>query len=127
MLEVEARGNSHKVMETTKHVGLAEVGIYRVPGSVSSVKALRMALDTGQNVDLKSPKWMDINAVAGTFKLWLRELPEPLLTFSLYQTFVDSLRTVPESDQVDYVSTLLRRLPQPNYILAKRLFNHLKL
>ena len=127
MLEVEARGKSHKFMYMTNHVGLAEVGIYRVPGSVSSVKALRMALDAGQNVDLKSPKWMDINAVAGTFKLWLRELPEPLLTFSLYQSFVDSLSNVPESDQVEYVSTLLRRLPQPNYTVAKRLFNHLKL
>ena len=98
-----------------------------MPGSVSTVKALRTALDAGQNVDFKSQKWMDINAVAGTFKLWLRELPEPILTFNLYPAFVDGLRDVPESDQVAHISMLLQRLPPPNYILAKRLFNHLKL
>jgi Rho GTPase-activating protein RGD1 len=42
-------------------------------------------------VDLSSPEWTsDINIVASALKLWFRELPEPLLTFSLYQGFVDA-------------------------------------
>jgi hypothetical protein len=68
--------------------GLDEVGLYRVPGSVSSVKALTAALNAGQDVDMDDPRWIDVNVVAGTFKSWLRELPESLLTPALYDKFI---------------------------------------
>ncbi len=32
---------------------------------------------------------MDINAIAGTLKLYFRELPEPLLTDRLYPAFME--------------------------------------
>ena len=34
---------------------------------------------------------MDVNAIAGTLKLYLRELPEPLLTDGLYPRFTGGL------------------------------------
>lgn len=34
---------------------------------------------------------MDINAIAGTLKLYFRELPEPLLTDRLYSTFMQGI------------------------------------
>ena len=41
-------------------------------------------------VDLDAPEWSgDINNVASVMKMWLRELPEPLMTQSLYQGFVE--------------------------------------
>jgi hypothetical protein len=44
-----------------------------------------------QTLDLDDDEWTsDINVVASTIKLWLRELPEPLLTFGLFQGFVDA-------------------------------------
>lgn len=43
-----------------------------------------------------SPDWTgDINVVSGALKLWLRELPEPLLTYGLYNDFIEAAR---ESD-----------------------------
>jgi hypothetical protein len=32
----------------------------------------------------------DINVVTGLLKLWLRELPEPLLTYELFDAFMAS-------------------------------------
>ena len=40
-------------------------------------------------VDIYDPKW-DHNTFAGALKLFLRELPEPLLTFDLYNVFVSA-------------------------------------
>lgn len=68
-------------------LGLDEVGIYRVPGSLASVQALKEAFDTGKDVDMDDDRWFDINTVAGCFKLFLRELPETLLTKTLYRQF----------------------------------------
>jgi len=34
-----------------------------------------------------------IHVVAGTLKLWFRELPEPLLTYELYDKFISAQRT----------------------------------
>lgn len=42
---------------------------------------------------------MDINAIAGTLKLYFRELPEPLLTDRLYPAFMEGIgvqTSVPE-------------------------------
>ena len=40
-----------------------------------------------------SDEWTaDINVVSGALKLWFRELPEPLLTYGLYNQFIDAAR-----------------------------------
>ena len=43
------------------------------------------------SVDLDVDEWSsDINNVASVMKLWLRELPDPLLTNVLHQGFIDA-------------------------------------
>jgi hypothetical protein len=59
--------------------GIDEVGIYRVPGSLSSINALKSALDSGEEVRMDDDRWYDINAIAGAFKLLMRELPDKAL------------------------------------------------
>jgi hypothetical protein len=42
-------------------------------------------------VDLDSADWSsDINNVTGVLKMWLRELPDPLMTFNLHVGFVEA-------------------------------------
>ena len=49
-----------------------------------------MHIDTdASEVDIFDPRW-DHNAFAGALKLFLRELPEPLLTYDLYSGFVSA-------------------------------------
>ncbi|KAG8728063.1 hypothetical protein FRC12_022048 [Ceratobasidium sp. 428] len=76
-----------------KH-GLDSVGIYRVNGTTSRVQKLKGLLDRDvSSVDLDSDEWAsDINNVASVLKLWFRELPEPLMTWELYGSFVEAAR-----------------------------------
>ena len=46
-------------------------------------------------VNLSSEDWSDINIVACTIKQYFRELPDPLLTCSLYDEFISSVRKFP--------------------------------
>lgn len=43
-----------------------------------------------EDVDLSAPQWDDINVVTGALKLFLRELPDPVIPCSLYQKFIDA-------------------------------------
>lgn len=71
--------------------GLEEVGIYRVAGTGSVVSALKAEFNKNvSKVDLSNPSWADINVVADAFKQFLRELPEPLLTYTYYDEFINA-------------------------------------
>lgn len=48
-----------------------------------------------EGVDLYSEENLaDINNTSAVLKLWLRELPEPLLTWELYYGFVEAASTL---------------------------------
>ena len=40
------------------------------------------------SVDVFDSCWSDVNVFAGALKLYLRELPEPVFTYQLYQDFI---------------------------------------
>lgn len=78
-----------KCIREIEERGLEEVGIYRVAGTGSVVSALKAEFNKNvAKVDLSDPNWADINVVADALKQFLRELPEPLLTYSLYDEFI---------------------------------------
>lgn len=80
-----------KCIREIEQRGLEEVGIYRVAGTGSVVSALKQAFNKDvSQVDLSSPDWADINVVADAFKQFLRELPEPLLTYTYYDEFINA-------------------------------------
>ena len=97
-----------KLTEAIEAYGLESMGIYRLSGMTSKVQSLKQALDRGacgafrkhnaektdiDNTDVMSDEWSaDINVVSSALKLWFRELPEPLLTYSLYHQFIDAAR-----------------------------------
>uniref|UniRef100_A0A6Q2X6Z0 Rho GTPase activating protein 17a n=1 Tax=Esox lucius TaxID=8010 RepID=A0A6Q2X6Z0_ESOLU len=62
--------------------GMKEEGLFRIAAGASKLKKLKAALDcsTSQLEEFYS----DPHAVAGALKSYLRELPEPLMTFALY-------------------------------------------
>ena len=106
--------------------GLDEVGLYRVPGSMTSVKALAAALNAGEDVDMDDARWLDINVVAGTLKSWLRELPESILTPALFDKFILAVGIQDYEDKYYAIKGLVHQLPKPNFDLLKRLIYHLK-
>ncbi|XP_034449687.1 rho GTPase-activating protein 17b isoform X1 [Hippoglossus hippoglossus] len=68
--------------------GMKEEGLFRIAAGASKLKKLKAALDcsTSQLEEFYS----DPHAVAGALKSYLRELPEPLMTFGLYDEWLQS-------------------------------------
>ena len=56
---------------------------------------MRALNENASIVNLSSEDWSDINIVACTIKQYFRELPDPLLTSSLYDEFISSVRKIP--------------------------------
>ena len=73
-----------------KH-GLSVEGIFRVSGSLKMMEGIVARLNSGELPDMESVMGLEsgINVVSGLLKKFLRELPEPLMTFALFHDFVD--------------------------------------
>jgi len=61
-------------------------GLFRIPGMVTEIQHFRQLCDQGVEWDF--PPGANPHTVAGLLKLWIRELPEPLMTFGLYGAFM---------------------------------------
>lgn len=75
--------------------GLDQEGIYRKSGSSNQVKAMQQGFETaskGEAYDISDPD-LDIHAITGCLKQYLRKLPNPLITFECYDAFLDCVRT----------------------------------
>ncbi|KAF9951326.1 rho GTPase-activating protein [Mortierella alpina] len=107
--------------------GLEEVGIYRVPGAMSSINKLRLCFNSGSHeVDLDNDEWKDINVVAGALKQFLRELPEAVMTNALYDALIAASALEDYDERLMTMKDLIRTLPPHNYLLLKRVIEHLE-
>lgn len=69
-----------------------EEGLFRISGSSSKIKKLKNAFDAGiVNIE---EYYRDAHTIAGVLKCYLRELPEPLLTFELYEEWINASKLV---------------------------------
>lgn len=100
-------------------------GIYRLSGSASAIQALKEKFNTEGDVDICSEKYVDVNVVAGLLKLYLRELPDPILTIEYQKAFLKMIEVVDKEQKVHDLKALLSLLPVPNYVLLKALCAHL--
>lgn len=69
--------------------GLDVEGIFRISGRKLEMQAVQNRLDQG--LDVEFPPETEPHVVAGVLKLWFRELPEPLLTYALYDEFMNAM------------------------------------
>uniref|UniRef100_A0A3Q0S1S5 ABR activator of RhoGEF and GTPase n=1 Tax=Amphilophus citrinellus TaxID=61819 RepID=A0A3Q0S1S5_AMPCI len=113
-------------IEEVEKRGIDEVGIYRISGVATDIQALKSAFDTNTKDILVMLSDMDINAIAGTLKLYFRELPEPLLTDRLYPAFMEGIALSDPAAKENCMMHLLRSLPDPNIMTFLTLLEHLK-
>lgn len=93
--------------------GLREEGLFRLAAAASVVKKLKNCLDSG-TVDHNEFSY-DPHAVAGALKCYLRELPEPLLTFELYNDWFKAAAEKETDEKLKQLRTVLQKLPAENY------------
>uniref|UniRef100_A0A8C5WQ59 Myosin IXB n=1 Tax=Laticauda laticaudata TaxID=8630 RepID=A0A8C5WQ59_LATLA len=75
-----------KLLEYVEMHGLYTEGIYRKSGSANRMRELKQSLQADPNsVRLEN---YPIHTITGIFKQWLRELPDPLMTFAQYNDFL---------------------------------------
>ncbi|XP_062848891.1 unconventional myosin-IXb [Trichomycterus rosablanca] len=103
--------------------GLYTEGIYRKSGSACKAKELHQLLES----DYKKTRLdnYQIHTVTGLIKSWLRELPEPLMTFRLYNDFMYAAEIPERSERLRAIYRKLEELPAPNYGTLERLIFHL--
>ncbi|KAJ2907528.1 hypothetical protein GGI21_003798, partial [Coemansia aciculifera] len=107
--------------------GLEEVGIYRVSGAAADVSRLRQLFNADPDaIDLSSDEFYDINVVSGVMKQFLRELPEPLMTYNLYEGYINAASIDDYDERLWAIKDLVHALPVPNYTVLKRLVEHLE-
>merc|ERR1711962_401804 len=107
--------------------GIVE-GIYRLAGITSNVQALRRAFDDARFPDLLSSQLVmkDIHSVSSLHKMYFRELPNPVCTFSLYDRFVSAVQSTDEDDERSCeLRKVLGCLPKQNHRTLASLIKHL--
>ncbi|KAM9336805.1 rho GTPase-activating protein 22 [Symphorus nematophorus] len=99
--------------------GLDEEGLFRMPGQANLVKELQESFDCGDKPLFDSNT--DVHTVASLLKLYLRELPEPVIPFSKYEDFLTcaQLLAKDEEEGVQELGRQVSNLPLPNYNLLK--------
>lgn len=113
-------------VEEIERRGLDEVGIYRVSGVATDIQALKAAFDSNNKDVSVMMREMDVNAIAGTLKLYFRELPEPLFTDELYPNFAGGIALSDSVAKESCMLNLLLSLPEPNLVTFLFLLDHLK-
>uniref|UniRef100_A0A4W6DT30 Rho GTPase activating protein 17b n=1 Tax=Lates calcarifer TaxID=8187 RepID=A0A4W6DT30_LATCA len=90
--------------------GMKEEGLFRIAAGASKLKKLKAALDcsTSQLEEFYS----DPHAVAGALKSYLRELPEPLMTFGLYDEWLQASNVSDSDKRLQALWVTCDRLPK---------------
>ncbi|XP_059179780.1 rho GTPase-activating protein 22 isoform X2 [Centropristis striata] len=97
--------------------GLEEEGLFRAPGQTNHVRELQDAFDRGEKPVFDSTT--DVHTVASLLKLYIRELPEPIIPFSKYTQFLScaQLLTKDKAMGIIELGKQVKSLPQVNYNL----------
>ncbi|XP_069137074.1 unconventional myosin-IXb-like isoform X7 [Argopecten irradians] len=115
-----------KLINLVELHGLYTIGVYRKSGANAKVKLLKQNLDSGKedltDIDLVE---FNIHTLASTLKKFFVELPEPLLTFDLYDDFIRTTDIKDEKERIQSLYAVIDKLPKPNYDLFERLIFHL--
>lgn len=92
-------------------------GLFRVCGNAARMKKAQAALDAGGDVS------GTVHDIAGLLKQFLRELPEPLLTFRLYPYFVRAQQLPSQRNRSEAILLLCLELPYTHLATLKYLMH----
>lgn len=105
--------------------GLYTEGLYRKSGVNSKIKELKMNMsEANGEIDYEL---YNVHVLANVVKLFLREMPEPLLTFDRYDDFLRASELSETTDRVSTMLSLIKKLPTAHHALLERLIFHLAL
>ncbi|XP_035468877.1 rho GTPase-activating protein 44-like isoform X13 [Scophthalmus maximus] len=92
--------------------GMQEEGLFRIAPSASKLKKLKASLDCGV-LDVQEYS-ADPHAIAGALKSYLRELPEPLMSFELYNDWIQASNIQDQDKRLQALLSACEKLPPAN-------------
>lgn len=96
-------------------IGMEEEGLFRVAGGSSKVRRMKLSLDAGCLSFPTALEYRDPHVIGGVLKSYLRELPEPLMTFSLYDEWMAAARVSSSNDtRLQALWSVVQKLPEAN-------------
>jgi hypothetical protein len=99
-------------------------GIFRVSGDSNYRLKWSELMDNGEFVTFQAKDIEDLtHNVASVLKLYIRELPEPLLTFELYDDFLKMLNIEDSEEKLKTIAELFMKIPNECRILLRELLN----
>ncbi|XP_078593973.1 GTPase-activating protein CdGAPr-like isoform X2 [Branchiostoma floridae x Branchiostoma japonicum] len=99
-------------------------GVYRLSGVASNIHKLRAEFDMETEPDLSKDCYrQDIHCVGSLLKMYFRELPNPLLTYQLYNKFAEAIDN--KETRFQKIHDVIQKLPPPHYRTLKYLMEHL--
>ncbi|XP_074231784.1 rho GTPase-activating protein 8 isoform X2 [Camelus bactrianus] len=102
--------------------GLRTEGLFRKSASVQTIREIQRLYNQGKPVNFDD--YGDIHIPAVILKTFLRELPQPLLTFEAYEQIL-GITSVESSLRVTCCRQILQRLPEHNYAVLRYLMGFL--
>ncbi|XP_051898402.1 unconventional myosin-IXAa isoform X8 [Pristis pectinata] len=103
--------------------GLYTEGIYRKSGSTNKIKELKQGLDT--DINSMNLDEYNIHVIASVFKQWLRDLPNPLMTFELYDEVLRAMGLQDRKEMIRGVYSIIDQLSRTHVNTLERLIFHL--
>uniref|UniRef100_A0A8C9XK23 Rho GTPase-activating protein 44 n=1 Tax=Sander lucioperca TaxID=283035 RepID=A0A8C9XK23_SANLU len=88
------------------------LGLFRIAPSASKLKKLKASLDCGV-MDVQEYS-ADPHAIAGALKSYLRELPEPLMTYELYNDWIQASNIQDQDKRLQALLNACEKLPPAN-------------
>ncbi|XP_053912169.1 rho GTPase-activating protein 8 isoform X2 [Cuculus canorus] len=101
-----------------KSKGLQVEGLFRRSASIQTIKDVQKLYNQGKSVNFDD--YHDIHIPAVILKTFLRELPQPLLTFECYDHVI-GITSVESSLRVTRCKQIVQELPEHNYVVLKYL------
>jgi hypothetical protein len=100
-------------------------GIYRKSGGSSQVETVKAAFErSALEYDLSDPD-LDINAVTSCLKQYFRKLPNPLITYEVYDKVLETTAIAEPSARVEALARALSDLPKVHWDVLEHLILHL--
>ncbi|KAL5277342.1 MYO9B family protein [Megaselia abdita] len=99
-------------------------GIYRKSSVASKIKELKQKMSDEVQIDYES---YNVHVLTNVLKTFLRDMPEPLLTFDRYDDFLRASDLPDTNVRVQTIMSLIKKLPTAHHALLERLIFHLAL
>ena len=112
--------------QLTFALGMDMEGIYRKSGASSAIQTIRDGFERQpQDYDISDPD-LDIHAVTSALKQYFRKLPNPLITFDVYEKIIETGEITSQPERIETLQKCLLELPRVHRDVLEFLMFHLK-